>query len=141
MIEMDMFCYQCQETANNTGCTKRGVCGKSAEVAILQDLLLWTLKGLSFYGVKARELDVKDANADLFVAQALFATITNANFDSERFVVLIREALAFRDGLRDRFMQRYQEEHRVAFSSPVPEAAIWEPVVGDLNELLEKGRT
>jgi len=136
---MDMFCYQCQETAGNKGCTKRGVCGKSAEVATLQDLLLWVLKGLSFYGVKARELDIVDADADLFVAQALFATITNANFDPERFIAMVHKALEFRDGLRDRFVKRYQETHDVAFSDLAPEPAVWKPVVGDLAELLEKG--
>ena len=94
-----MFCYQCQEAAKGVGCTTRGVCGKSPDVSALQDELLWLLKGLSFYGVKARELGVTDPEADLFVAQALFATITNANFDPDRFVALCREAIALRDRL------------------------------------------
>ena len=92
---MDMFCFQCQETARNQGCTASGVCGKSPRVAALQDLLVWALKGISFWGANGRKvLGVVHPETDLFVAQALFSTITNANFDEARFVALIREAIA-----------------------------------------------
>ena len=68
---MEMFCYQCQETVGNRGCTKRGVCGKTAETAALQDLLIWALKGLSYYGVKGRELEVVDPeNLPRYCAEA-----------------------------------------------------------------------
>jgi len=137
---MEMFCYQCQETAHNTGCTIRGVCGKSAEVAALQDLLLWALKGLSYYGVKARELGVIDSAADLSVAEGLFATITNANFDPDRFVTMVERTLAYRDDLCDRFLARYEEEHGVAFEGVIPEPAAWVPGAGGSAGFVEQGR-
>jgi len=87
-----MFCFQCQETSKNTGCTVRGVCGKAPEVAQLQDLLVYLLKGISFWGTRGRGMGVVHKETNLFVAQSLFATITNANFDADRFVELIKEA-------------------------------------------------
>ena len=83
----EMFCYQCQETMRNQGCNaKKGMCGKPADVACLQDLLIYLLKGISFWGNRGRKMDVSDDATDLFIAQALFSTITNANFDPDRFV-------------------------------------------------------
>jgi hydroxylamine reductase len=78
-----MFCFQCQETAKNEGCTIAGVCGKKADTANLQDLLIHVLKGISIYGEKAKELGELEKKAGLFIAQSLFSTITNANFDNE----------------------------------------------------------
>ncbi|TEU08533.1 MAG: hydroxylamine reductase, partial [Anaerolineales bacterium] len=138
---MTMFCFQCQETARNQGCTVRGVCGKTADVASLQDLLVWLLKGVSFYAVRARELEVCDPEADLFVAQALFATITNANFDPERFVALAKKALELRDRLRARFLEAHPQARGEPFSEPLPEAATWIPERGDMDELVQKGAT
>ncbi len=131
---MSMFCFQCQETARGQGCTLKGVCGKPANVANLQDLLIWGLKGLSFYGVKARALDLADAETNRFVAQALFATITNVNFDTERFIAWIRETVERRDALRANL-----EAQGETFSDAVPEAATWQPPSWDINTLLEKG--
>ena len=88
-----MFCYQCQETAKNTGCSVKGVCGKTEETANLQDLLIYVLRGISVYGEKAKETGKLDRKYGLFIAQALFATITNANFDNGRIIALIREGL------------------------------------------------
>jgi len=94
---MSMFCYQCQETVGNTGCTMRGVCGKTESTANLQDLLIHLLKGISIWGEKSEGVDAK---AGRFIMEALFATITNANFDDDRFVALIDEAQVIRDGLK-----------------------------------------
>ena len=138
---MSMFCFQCQETAKNQGCTVRGVCGKTDDVAHLQDLLIWLLKGMSFYGVKAREVNASDPEADLFVAQSLFSTITNVNFDPERFVPLVEKALALRDRLKVRFLKAYQQAHGLAFSEPLPEMATWVPEKGDMDEFVQKGAT
>ncbi len=91
-----MFCYQCQEAMKNTGCTVRGMCGKTEETANLQDLLIYLLKGISIRGEKA---DPVDAEAGRFIMESLFATITNANFDDDRFVAMIREAIKVRDAL------------------------------------------
>jgi hydroxylamine reductase len=131
---MDMFCYQCQETSRGTGCTTRGVCGKTAEVAALQDLLVWLLKGLSYFGVKARAAEIADPEADLFTAEALFATITNANFDTDRFVHLVHEAI----DLRDRLAARLPADP--AAGTP-PEMATWAPRTTDTEELIGKGLT
>lgn len=98
---MNMFCYQCQETAKGTGCTLRGVCGKTANVANLQDLLVYTLKGISFYNNKARELELDTKKADRFIIESLFMTITNANFDKNRFITRIKEALKLRDEIKE----------------------------------------
>lgn len=94
---MSMFCYQCQETAKGTGCTMRGVCGKTADVANLQDLLIYTLKGISVYTLEARKAGIDTAEADKFIMEGLFATITNANFDKEYFIDLIKKALSVRE--------------------------------------------
>ena len=99
---MNMFCYQCQETARGKGCTVKGVCGKTAEVSNLQDLLIYTVKGISEVVVKGG-LDVKqleDVNHQ--VLNSLFITITNANFDDDAIEKQIRKMLAMRDELRAR---------------------------------------
>ena len=98
---MSMFCFQCQETAKGTGCTMRGVCGKTSDVANLQDLLIYTLKGISAYALEAREAKLPTGGADKFIMEGLFATITNANFDKERFVAWIKEALVVREDVKN----------------------------------------
>ncbi|MGE4298749.1 MAG: hydroxylamine reductase [Desulfovibrionaceae bacterium] len=94
-----MFCYQCEQTAKGTGCTTIGVCGKKPEVAAMQDLLLYVLKGLSQVAVAARGLGVVDAEVDKFICEGVFSTLTNVNFDPERFKALVDKAVALRDGL------------------------------------------
>jgi hydroxylamine reductase len=128
---MDMFCYQCQEAARGEGCTTRGVCGKTAEVAALQDLVVWLLKGVSFYGVEGRKHGISDPETDLFVAEALFATITNANFDADRFVELAHTTIELRDALRAKLAGQ-------ALSAPI-EAATWTPDSWDQVDLVAKG--
>ena len=99
-----MFCFQCQETAKNIGCTVKGVCGKPEETANLQDLLIFVLKGISVYGEKLKELGNPDRSNDDFVVQCLFATITNANWDDARFVSMINEGLKRKDLIRSKFL-------------------------------------
>lgn len=95
-----MFCYQCQETAQNKGCTVKGICGKTSDVANLQDLLIFLLKGISIKTIKMREQGAEVPNEiSRFVVESLFMTITNANFDKERFVKRINEAIKLRDSL------------------------------------------
>ena len=95
-----MFCYQCQETAKGTGCTLKGVCGKTENVANLQDLLIYTLKGISIYAIQARELNIVRPSINQFIMESLFMTITNANFDKSRFVERIQEGLTLREELK-----------------------------------------
>ena len=97
---MSMFCFQCQETAKGTGCTINGVCGKSEKVANMQDLLVFVLKGISIYSTQAREAGIENEKVNKFIVDGLFMTITNANFDQERFVVRVREGLKLREEIK-----------------------------------------
>ena len=109
---MSMFCYQCQETAGGKGCTIRGVCGKTEEVARLQDLLIYTLKGISEIVIKGK-LDVKDlGNTNYEMLNSLFMTITNANFDDGSIEKQILKMIAVRDELRKTV--KVQELHDAA---------------------------
>jgi len=117
---MSMFCYQCQETAKGTGCTIKGVCGKTENVANLQDLLIHTLKGIAVYAVQARARHLVRKDVEKFIMESLFSTITNANFDKSRFVKQIQEALRLREDLKQAIL-------RVGGSIPenLPDAATW----------------
>ncbi len=90
---MSMFCFQCQEAAKGTGCTIAGVCGKKEDTAGLQDLLVYNLKGLSVVAQEAKKQNKLDDSIGLFICQALFATITNANFDNQRIKELIKATI------------------------------------------------
>ncbi len=127
---MRMFCYQCQEAARNEGCTRQGACGKTPDVANLQDLLLWLLKGLSYYTVN-HEDDIRDPEIDRFVTEALFATVTNVNFDPERFAGWIRETISLRDTLKS--------ELDKSAPASLEEMTSWSPQTDSLDELIEKG--
>jgi hydroxylamine reductase len=102
---MSMFCFQCQETAKGTGCTIAGVCGKNEKVANMQDLLIYVLKGISIYSTKSRELGIENEVVNKFVFDGLFMTITNANFDYDRFVEKIREGLKLRDEVKAAYLK------------------------------------
>jgi len=121
-----MFCFQCQETAKNTGCTVKGVCGKPEESANLQDLLIFVMKGISVYGEKLKELGAADRSNDDFIAQGLFATITNASWDDARFIGLIQEGLRRRAQIKAKFLSAYKEKTGRPYDGPLPEAATWE---------------
>ncbi|MDV0447310.1 Hydroxylamine reductase [Methanosarcinaceae archaeon Ag5] len=94
-----MFCYQCEETINGTGCTNGGACGKKEDVAVLQDKLIYALKGYAFCNMKAREKNVDDKTFGPFVMEALFATLTNVNFDEDYFKKSIADTIARRDAV------------------------------------------
>lgn len=98
---MSMFCYQCQETSRNLGCTMRGVCGKSETLANLFDLLIYGLKGLAYVSVKLQEKDRYYPEDSVFVMSALFKTITNVNWDEENIKDTIETTLALRDKRKD----------------------------------------
>lgn len=115
-----MFCYQCQETAKGTGCTVCGVCGKTSDVANLQDLLLFILKGIAHYRVQLRALDAIDHSADRFILDGLFMTITNANFDKQRFVEKIKESIKLREQLKQTFLDKGGNPEKITF-----EGAFW----------------
>ncbi len=95
-----MFCYQCEQTAKGEGCTKIGVCGKQPEVATLQDLLVYALKGLALCAVEGRKAGVNDHEVNVFTVEAAFSTLTNVNFDPQRFPLLINRCVELREGLK-----------------------------------------
>ncbi|MBU3175558.1 hydroxylamine reductase [Clostridium estertheticum] len=102
---MSMFCYQCQEAANCTGCTVKGVCGKTENLAKAQDLLIYITKGISIYSVRARENGIVNKKVDNFIMESLFATITNANFDRNIFIKRIREGLSLREEMKNQILK------------------------------------
>ena len=97
-----MFCYQCEQTLKGEACTKSGVCGKQPDVAALQDLLVHTLAELSHCAVQGRKVGVVDHDMNVFTVKALFATLTNVDFDPERFVELINKCVTLRDALKEK---------------------------------------
>lgn len=128
-IENPMFCYQCQETAGNKGCTKVGVCGKSPEVAAMQDLLVYVSKGISEITTKLRA-ENKPVSKEInhLITLNLFTTITNANFDEEVFVERIKETLAQKEELLKQLDDRKK----------LSEAALW--TSDDIGEMKEKAK-
>ena len=97
-----MFCYQCEQTAKGEGCTEIGVCGKQPDVAALQDLLNYVVKGLSQVAIEGRRVGINDQETNQFTSKAIFSTLTNVDFDPERFVGLINEAIEKREGLKEK---------------------------------------
>lgn len=95
-----MFCNQCEQVSKGGACIKIGTCGKNPDVAALQDLLIHALKGLSLYAVEGRKVGVKNDEVDEFTVVALFSTLTNVNFDPQRFAVMINECVRLRDSLK-----------------------------------------
>jgi len=134
-----MFCFQCQETAKNTGCTVKGVCGKPEDLANLHDLLIYVLRGISIYGEKAKELGIVDKKAGLFIAQSLFSTITNVNWKNEWFVDEIKEGLKIRGDLKTRFLTAYKEKNGEEFSGELHDSATWDS--NDEAEFHEKAKS
>ncbi|MGD9366489.1 MAG: hydroxylamine reductase [Desulfobacteraceae bacterium] len=95
-----MFCFQCEQTAKGEGCTKIGVCGKQPDTAVLQDLLIYTVKGLSQVAVAARKAGISDPEINKYTCEAIFSTLTNVDFDADRFVSLIKQGVLYRDRLK-----------------------------------------
>jgi hydroxylamine reductase len=100
-----MFCYQCEQASNGKGCTKIGVCGKDPEVSALQDLLIYSLKGLALHAAAGRKVGVIDQDVNLFMSKALFSTLTNVDFDPKRFDTLIRKSVELREKLGSKIRQ------------------------------------
>ena len=99
---MTMFCYQCEQTAKGEGCTKSGVCGKQPDVAALQDLLIYAVKGLSLVAVEGRKVGVSDTEVNRFTCEAVFSTLTNVDFDPERLATLINRTVQLRESLKEK---------------------------------------
>lgn len=127
-----MFCYQCEQTAKGTGCTIQGVCGKMPEVAALQDLLLYSLMGLSQVAVEGRKVGVSNREVNVFTVKAAFSTLTNVDFDPLRFQDLINRTVALREDLN-------AGVEAAGGSTEFPEGpAHFEPA-GDLDGMVKQG--
>lgn len=124
---MSMFCFQCQEAAHGTGCTKLGVCGKREDVARYQDLLIYTTKGLAWYTEQAARNGIDTGKEDRFIVDALFTTITNANFDGKAILDKVHRCLGMRRNLRNQL----QDAGIDIQSMEKPEAARWEGMTLD----------
>jgi len=133
-----MFCFQCQETAKNTGCTVKGVCGKPEATANLQDMLLFVLRGMAVYGDGLRRLGQAERSHDEFVLKGLFATITNANWADSRFMTMIEDGLRRRDDLRAAFLAAYKAKNGSAFAGDLPDEATW---TGSAADFAAKAKT
>lgn len=111
-----MFCYQCEQTAAGTGCTKIGVCGKNEDIQSLQDILLYGLKGIAAYAYHARELGARDEDVDRFIHEALFKTVTNVSFDIDQYLDMVLRC----GQMNLKIMGALDKAHIKAFGNPVP---------------------
>lgn len=134
---MNMFCYQCEQTAKGTGCTTNGVCGKDSGTAALQDLLLYAAKDISRYAHRAYQLGVRNRDVDVFAIKALFSTLTNVNFDQKRLKQLIKQAIKMKNEAQKLYenAQKNSGETPETLNCPV---AWWEGT-DDTEELIRKG--
>jgi len=122
---MNMFCFQCQETVRNQGCTLRGVCGKDGDTANLQDLLIYLVRGIAVYAHNFYNIGFHKPEIARFIIKSLFATITNANFDEIEFLERIQQAFKIRDSLQKEFLKMYEAEKGQPFSDSLPDEATW----------------
>ncbi|MFC1839127.1 hydroxylamine reductase [Thermodesulfobacteriota bacterium] len=129
-----MFCYQCEQTKKGEGCTDIGVCGKQPDVAALQDLLIYMLEGLSLYAVEGRKVGISDNEVNVFTNKAVFSTLTNVDFDRDRFVELINRCDELKEQLKKKVLDaggNVDFTHDVAKYVPA----------STLEELVAKGET
>jgi hydroxylamine reductase len=131
--EAIMFCYQCEQAAHSKACTKIGVCGKNEEVSALQDLLVFSLKGLSLYAVEGKKAGINDHDVNVFTAKALFSTLTNVDFDPARFVALIEKSVALRHGLKAKVAA-------VGGKTDLPDKSASFAAASDLADLVKQGQ-
>ncbi len=133
----DMFCYQCEQTAGGKACVTMGVCGKDPRTAALQDLLVYAAKDISRYAHRARKLGAIDRGIDLFVVEALFATVTNVNFDPLRLQKMLAQAAA----VRERAVKLYEDAVRQAGQSPqkLSTPTAWWTKTGDVAAMTAMG--
>ena len=135
---MDMFCYQCEQTAKGTGCTAQGVCGKDPQTAALQDLLVYALKDVARYAYSACQLGARDRDIDVFTVEAFFSTLTNVNFDPAGFQEFLKQAAKTKEKARGLYENAAKSAGKSpqTFTCPVT----WWERTDDLAELVRKGQ-
>ncbi|HSV99862.1 MAG TPA: hydroxylamine reductase [Sedimentisphaerales bacterium] len=134
---MEMYCYQCEQTAKGTGCTSFGVCGKDPQTSSLQDLLIYAVKDIARYTHRAGELGARDRAVDVFVVKMLFTTLTNVNFDPQRFKEWVDEAFAMKERARRLYETAAQKAGKTADKLECPVA--WWQGTSDLAATVAKG--
>lgn len=130
---MSMFCFQCEQTQKGSGCTNFGVCGKSPEVALLQDMLVYEAKGIAQYAHRARGLGARDTKVDHFIMDALFSTVTNVNFDGARLDAMLKDADAIKAVAKELYERTARE--KCASAEGLSGPAVWTKSVGPVDEL------
>ena len=135
-----MFCNQYQEDEKNLGCSIKGICGKTAIVSDLQDLLIYIAQGLSCVTVESRNLGIDTTEADNFILESLSTTITNVNFDENHILSLINRGINIRNNLLEELEQKNREKY-LGFMHKLPDSATWQPKNKEkLDEYLAKAR-
>ncbi len=134
---MEMYCYQCEQTAKGVSCTARGVCGKDAETAALQDLLVYAVKDIARYAHRAAVLGARDRDVDVFVVKALFTTLTNVNFDPQRFQEYMTQAATIRTKAKGLYEAAAKKAGKTPEKLDCPVA--WWEGTNDLAGLIRKG--
>lgn len=122
-----MYCYQCEQTAHGVACEKTGLCGKDPATAALQDLLVYAVKGVAQYVDRLGRKGVRLAEADAFILDGLFTTVTNVSFDPDRLETQLRQAAAIRDRARDRYEALCRDNGETVQIPVGP--ALWQPAV------------
>ncbi len=130
-----MFCFQCEQTAKGTGCDRYGVCGKDPETAAMQDLLVYVSKGIAMWAERAGRLGIRDHEADVFVIEALFTTVTNVNFDAETVASMVSRGVGIRDRVRGAYLRACSEKAHEPEDLEGP--AVWE-MPGDREQLKDQ---
>ncbi|MCI5149144.1 MAG: hydroxylamine reductase, partial [Candidatus Electrothrix sp. MAN1_4] len=121
-----MYCNQCEQTAKGIACTTVGVCGKKEDVADIEDVLIYALCGMSLFAHEARQKGIIDEGIDRFSMEAIFATLTNVNFNPERFVGLIHKTVELRESLKGRVAEaggKVDFDHPAATFTPADSVA------------------
>ncbi|MHA1792512.1 MAG: hydroxylamine reductase [Promethearchaeota archaeon] len=139
---MDMFCYQCQETSKNQGCTIRGICGKAPQTNNIQQAALYLVRGISFWSTKARQLGITDGDVNVYIAKILFSTITNANFDDSWFLKKIEEGFGLKERIKRAFLEEYKKREGKDFDGDLPDAANWslDDPIGSGDQVAKVGK-
>ncbi len=126
----NMFCYQCEQAKDGTGCDTIGICGKDPKTALMQDLLVYQVQGISWYAEKLNKKGIKTQKADRYVIEALFTTVTNVNFDAETIKQMIYLGQSLKENLREECLKNKID------IKDAPEQALWEPPK-KLSEMIE----
>ncbi len=134
-----MFCHQCEQTAKGVGCDIMGVCGKNPEVAALQDLMLYGLKGIAIYAEMARNYGAKDEVIDIFMFEGLFTTVTNVDFDPVQIAAKLRKCYDFKEKAKAIYETAFREKTGAHAPQITSGPAAW-VIADNLEGLVQQGR-